>query len=423
MTTSTRQTVREELLDRYGLGRRGTATAGAVGSITDTGNLKGPSAAEGLDVGCQVMVTLNANDAGAAPENEITQLASRPKQSTGVFDVEPDFTAAVEVSDTFEILYKPLRFDGGQHAVHEAINKALADLPWARQVVPFSLVPDGDMLASGTTDWTETGDGAITKVAASFPHALRVLRMTGVTADDYIVSGTIAVEENESYYVEVTGMISGSGAAADQGTLILYDKTNDDPITLDETTIDRFEPELLINTVTMPSGCEQVEFRLEADNAGDIIDWADLILRKNNSRELTVADRPVRIVRLGNLLVSRRDEWGQRGPMTVEPAEVVQVGNGIWQYQTKQSLAGYSVWYEEFVTPGSLDSDTDTTSVPKEDLAPVAAEILLRPLRGRSAEWAARYEVAAKDAAVARMNYRDIATVRQGQRTYRLGWA
>ena len=36
-----------------------------------------------------------------------------------------------------------------------------------------------------------------------------------------------------------------------------------------------------MNNVATPSGCKQVTVRLEADNAGDVIDWTNVILRKN----------------------------------------------------------------------------------------------------------------------------------------------
>lgn len=412
MSTSTCQEVREVMLDDFGLGRRGTNTGTSASSVTDDANFGGPGAAEGIEVGCQMMITSGARD------GDIVQLSSRPKQATGVISVDPAFGAALANTDTFEILYGRLRFEGNQ-GVRDKINEALASFPWERQLMPITLVADGDMLSTGVTDWTVGATATRTKVAASFPHALRVLEVTAAADDDYVRTASIGVEEKKSYFLEVTGVISGSGAAADEGTLILYDVTNGANISLDETTIDRFEPGILMNSVETPSSCEQVQVWLRSENSGDIIDWANLILRKNEAREFTIQDRPVHILRLGKLLATRVDTWGRRGrDWTEVSAEPVPVGEGIWQYQTSEDLSGYSVWYEEFIRPGSLDSDSDTTSIPKEHLAAVAAEMVLRPLR-TDKRWAAKWDYAARAAAVVRQAYSSLHTVRnEGQRVY-----
>ena len=393
MATSTLAQVLQVMADRYGLGRRFTNTGVVATSLTSDADLGGPDAARDLDVGCAVLID------GGTRAGDLTQLSAKPKLSTGLATVDPSFGAALAASSTGIILYKPLRFVGGGYALRDKINEALAQFQWELRRVPITSVPDGDMLATGTTSWSEVGSGALSKVAASFPLGERVLRMTGVAANDYIKSATIPVEPDVSYYLEVLGMISSTGAAADTGTLVLYDETNAASISLDQITIDRFEPEVLANNVTMPSGCKQVTVRLEADNAGDVIDWAYVILRKNSAREFTIADRPQKVLWVGRLLTPALTAWGQRGEWTEVPAELQALDAGLWRYQTEASVSGLSLWYEESVQPASLTSVTDTTQIPVEDLAAVAAELVLQPLRTWGKVWATRYDYARTRAA------------------------
>lgn len=417
MATQTRQAVRELMLDTYGLGRRGTNTGTSQTAITDDANFGGLAGRTDIDAGCAVMITSGV----AAPEDEITRLSTAPKVTTGVMNLDPGLTAALASTDTFEILKKPLVFDAtdGEHSVHGAIDEAARNYPlWERRLVPITLAQDGDMLLAAATAWSNaSGTPTLAKADLGFVGAgLRVLRMTAGAASDAVYYNTIPVEELKSYFLEVTGLIGTGGDAADAGTLILRDVTNGENITLDEYTIDRFEPEILMNSVQMPSGCEQVRATLQADASGDIIEWANLIFRKNDALEFTVADRPVPPLYLGKLYATKEGTWGARGTMTEIPAKPIQMGAGIWQYHTRQSLAGYSLWYEEFIQQAALTSDSSTTPIIKEHLAAIAAEKLLYPLRARSEQWAARYMKAARDAAGFMQGYEASRVITQGQR-------
>src|SRR3990167_7997479 len=311
MATSTLATIYARCVDRYGLGRRGTNTGAVATSLVDADNLSGRGSVDGIEPGCQVLI-----DTGTRA-GDIKQLDAKPTLSTGLVTVTPDFGAALDSTSTYIILRRPLRFIG-TYGVRDAVNKALQLLAWEKRIVPITLVGDGDMLdgdALPTSHWSEVGSGTLSKVAATHPLGQRVLRMTGWALNDYILSATIAVEPDTSYYLEVLGMIGSGGAAADTGTLVLYDETNAASITLnsDQITINTFEPELLINNVTTPSGCKQVSVRLGAGNAGGIIDWGHVILRKNSSQEFVLADRPQKALWVGRLLTPVWNAWGTRG--------------------------------------------------------------------------------------------------------------
>ena len=339
---------------------------------------------------------------GGTRAGDIVRLSQKPRLTTGLATVDPSFGAALDSTSTFIILKRPFQFIGNG-GLRDKVNEAQQKFSWEKRIEPVTSVTDGDMLSSATTSWSEVGSGALSKVAATVPLAQRVLRMTGVAADDYIKSATIAVEPEVTYYFELLGMIADTGAAADTGTVVLYDETNAGAITLDtnQITIDTFEPKLLIQNVTMPAGCKQVTVRLEADNAGDVIDWGWVILRKNDAYRFTLADRPQRVLGVGQVRVANQtDTWESRSweRMTEVPYKLTFGDARIAELHLEDSTSGRSLWYEEFYTPATLTAVTDTTTVDPEYLAPVVAMLLLAPYRMQK-QWRNVYEQAALEAA------------------------
>ncbi len=392
MATTTRWDIKEYAVDTYDLGRLGTNDegTGTTAILSDDSQFGAHRGADRIEVGCDVRARQDSTPGGGGTVTyDGSRIAKRPTFPAGTITLDP-VLALGEVQDTdlndttFYVLYLPFR----DEQLNKEINKVLGeDSMWQKLIRPLTAVTDGDRRSTTTTAWSETGDGAITKVAATFPLGERVLRMTGVTANDFIVSTTIAVEEKKSYYAEITGMIASTGAAADQGTWIVYDLTNAAAITIGDPTIDRFEPEILSENLSMPSGCEQIEFRLEADNAGDIIDWANVTFRKNEQMTFTLEDKPYHILDIGEVRVARSSDWGQRTFEDMYPIahKAVQLTEGLWQLQLKgpnSAVSGHAVYYEEWVAPGELALDSSTTIAPKKAVAAVVAERLLRGVAG-----------------------------------------
>ncbi len=396
------------MFDTYNLGRRGTNTGTVATSATDA-TFAGPGGDNRIDKGCAIMPT----SGGVAPEDEERYLSARPT-SVGLMSVLPVFTTALANADTFEVLYRPLRFPDANNA----INWALRNIFWEKLTLPITSVLDGDMLrtTAATPEWVATdgaggsNDPVLSKVAATYPLGIRSLNVAAHASDagDYALSANIPVEELKTYYLEATGFISPSaassnpGLAADAGTLVLYDVTNGAAITLTEVDINRFEPEILQNTVTMPSGCEEVQIRLTCTAVDDNINWTNIIFRKDESKEFVVQDRDATVDRLGKLYATTSDVWGARGSTMHEVAHTLEKRTaGIWVYKTQQSLGGQSLWYEEWRRPAALTNDsTLTVGLDKEDVAAVATEHLLKTsgLRGKD-DWSDVYEQAAIDAA------------------------
>jgi len=423
MPTYTRQEVREELIDRYGVGRRGTNSGIVTTSITDV-EFAGQGA-EDIDVGSQVMIT----SGGAAPEDEIRQLSTRPHPTTGLMSVSRVFTVALANEDTFDALHPRFRFDGGPFSLHEAINKAVADFAWERRLVPVTMIPDGDMLKATYADWTASAGGTASKSAASFPYGQRGVVCAATSPSNvYLYGANLGVDENETYFFQVTGQLSIASASLStlSAKIILYDLTNSADIALDEETIEQTEPIILTNSaVSIPSGCRYIQPRLNLTTGTGAVYalFGDVILRPNSAREFLTQDRDIRVLDIGRVFATNEQDWTQRGKSLEDDeieATVQQLGAGLWQIRVASSVAGKSVWYEEFVRASALDDDADTTTIPKEDLAAVAAELLLAPL-ARDPRWGSQYQLAARDAAKARQRYAALSVVRvETQHTYPL---
>lgn len=409
MTVFTRQDVRELMLDQFGLGRRGTNSGISDSAITDLANFSGPAGAEDIDVGCEVMITSGTG----APADEFARLNGKPNRITGVMPLDRTLTAALASGDTFEVLYRELSFDTGPHSIHQAINDALAgpSIPWELRRLPITLAANGDMLLEDEEAGWTAFKATLSRLAGSFPLGFRALAVLATDDNGQARSTAIAVEGGETYFLEATGLLSTAGGAT-EGTLILWDSTNAEAISLTNTDITAGDPTILMNTsVVIPATTKVVSVYLQTDTDTGVVAWANVILRKNSAREFTIQDRPVRILRLGRLLATRLGTWGLRGDRWDEiPAERVQVDSGIWQYHTDVNLAGVSVWYEEYIEPVALTADSDTTNVNKHELAAVAAELVLRPL-ARSKKWQDRYAAAVSMAASVRLNFESRRTV------------
>jgi len=213
----------------------------------------------------------------------------------GTITCDPPPPQNLTNGDTFDLLYRPLRFEDWQAAE----DKALLEFISEKLLLPSTLVKDGDMLLPTYADWTGNDSNcASSKSAASFPFALRELFVNNSGANGYTHSGAIAVEAGASYYLEAT-VRAVSGTAK----LILYDETNGAAISLDNDESTEAEPTILYNpSVQMPSGCYSVSVRLGGNEATADTYWSNDIFRKNSALEFTVQDR-AEIDRLGKLFI------------------------------------------------------------------------------------------------------------------------
>ena len=396
MTTTTRWEIQKEIVQRYKLGKVGvndTSTSNKT-VLQDDSQFGAHRGAEGIQVGSDVLIRFNpAQDDTGTNTYHTARVSLLPTFAAGVFTFDPtiapapaeNFDPGANVAE-FLVLKREFWFEDMQKEIDVLLGE---NFMWQKLIVPLTSVTDGDMRAAAEAAWTLAG-ATDEKAAATFPNGERAIVVTDTgSGGGYTSTGSLAVEELKSYYLEVTGYGTDND---DAGELQAKDVTNSGAeIVLDQKTIDRIEPEILRNpAVLVPSSCEQVDIRLVCTNASDIVSWANLIWRKNEQTLFTLEDKPYRIHDIGEVRVTSEGTWGRRvfGNMALVPREVVQLTEGLWQIQLKGSVAGRAVFFEEWVSPGVLAADGSTTIALKGDVAAVVAERMLRGVTGFEDEYA-----------------------------------
>lgn len=387
---STRWEIEKEIVQRYKLGKVGindTATSNKT-TLQDDSQFGAHRGAEDIAVGSDVLIRFNPSESDTGTNTYHTARVSKlPSHAAGAFEFDPaiasapaeDFDPAANVVE-FLVLRREFWFEDMQKEIDLILGE---NFMWQKLIVPLTEVTDGDMRALAETAWT-LANATDAKAAATFPNGARAIVVTDSgSAGGYTSTGSLAVEEKKTYYLEVTGYGTD---ADDAGELQAKDVTDSNAeIALDLKTIDRIEPEILRNpSVLTPSGCKQVDLRLVCTNASDIVSWANLIWRKNEQTLFTLEDKPYRIHDIGEVRATSEATWGRRvfDRMAKVSREVVQLTEGLWQIQLKESVAGRAVFFEEWVAPGTLSADSSTTIAPKEDIAAVVAERMLRGVDG-----------------------------------------
>lgn len=179
--------------------------------------------------------------------------------------VSPAFTAAVQNGTDYE-----LHYEFHPRHVREAINRVLDSL--RRDIyLPLTLVTDGDMEATGTTDWTAS-NATLAKDTTTVLHGRRSLSVTATAASGQARSANVNVKPGEELLVAAFVFITGG----DQGRLVLWNVTNGAEIDRAQTDITGWA--LLFFKVNAPATCEQVQLRLEAVNNTDVVYFNSAIL-------------------------------------------------------------------------------------------------------------------------------------------------
>ena len=395
MATTTQKLIVEYMANHYGIGWTGIHDGGATtATIADKSVFSGQKDTEGIEVGSEAIVTQDAGGSSAAPEGEVTTLTSRPSVAAGVMNILPVLTSAAADTDTFLVLRRPFTFDSGPHAVRQAVDKVLLERLPEKLLVPLTMVTDGDMLAAAVANWTDANCTSA-KSAASFPLAQRELQVTNSAANGYTSPVSIPVDSDISYYLEVTVRVTSAVATA-TARLDCYDDTGSTALDVINDNTTQQEPYILANTVQMGSATELVSIRLGADENSVVSLWSNLIFYKSGMREFVVQDR-AELDRLGNIYVASGTTWRTR-QLTPIGHDLEQRTAGLWVYKLHSPISGRAVFYEEFRKPAALGTTlTATAYAPVEEVAAVAAERLLRPLRAED-RWASLWSAAAQDA-------------------------
>jgi hypothetical protein len=140
-----------------------------------------------------------------------------------------------------------------------AVNRVLSGKYWPRYTI-LTLVPDGDMEATGTGSWTALGGGSVSKTttAASVMSGRQALTVSGSATDDGVRSESVLVHDPETLQLSVFMRVT----AGSQVQVQLYNVTGSSVIDF-ETVYGpttgwvevRFQG-------TVPEDCTQVQVRV-----------------------------------------------------------------------------------------------------------------------------------------------------------------
>lgn len=319
--------------------------------------------------------------------------------SAGDFTLADALTGAPGSSKTFEVH----SLDPAD--LKSAINRVLESRMYYWTYAYPTLVTDGDMETSGASNWTGSSASA-TKETSAVLYGTQSLKITNSGANGYARTASMSVSPGDSYYCEVA-----CRPDTYTGTLIAYDVTNAANITTVAYASGREWKTLWIN-FSIPSGCYQLQIRLQGDDAAAVIYWDNLILQKLNATRLAL---PSWITEGGNVLEVQR-----RVRARAEASGVEYVNEELWdalpRFSVDQDRTAVNAFHLQLpytisdrplrlkcVRPYStLSADSSTTTAPKDwVVAGAILELLrmnvLRAPGSEESEWKSQINAWKKD--------------------------
>lgn len=266
---TTLKTLLEDVAARSGLGiplKTITATASTVTAAN--ANLEGPFSANRIPRGSPIVST----QASSGATGTVSYIDTY-NPATGVLNLNPaNFTG----NETAAVLFYGRDVPHTDRVI-EAINRALTLRCARRQRIPMTWVTDGDMLAAGTTAWTLTAGGTLSKQVEPFPGVWTqyVLQLAGANANDAVQSTAFNVTLNPAatvqtrYFLTAIKVVSGTGNAileivdVTHGTVITPQlRTGSPTYTMTSAALDWT---LMSGTFQIPANCNQIAYRLRVD--------------------------------------------------------------------------------------------------------------------------------------------------------------
>lgn len=151
---------------------------------------------------------------------------------------------------------------------------------WYRTFSPLTLIADGDMEASGTTDWTAVASASLSKITTSGYHGEQALRAANSGVNGGAQSATVNAVPSGQYYAQAVFR----GVTVGTATLRAYDVTN--AATIASTDITALQQSILRLRFTVPATAEQIALRLLSSGTSDDHAWDNVILYRINSNYL-----------------------------------------------------------------------------------------------------------------------------------------
>jgi len=184
----------------------------------------------------------------------------------------PANAIAVASGDAYEVHYKfhPLQ-------IRDKLNEILENL--RRPILlPLTLVTDGDMEATGTTNWTASGTGGTPTLAKDTTTVLRGRKTLSVTNDGsttrgFAKSASVFLRPSSEVFVSADVYVTSGDSA--KLTLRRITATAADIETAETAATGWVHLEF---TATIPAGCEEVQVWLESPAASDVTYWGSVQL-------------------------------------------------------------------------------------------------------------------------------------------------
>ena len=255
--------------------------------------------------------------------------------------------------------------------------------------IPVTLVTDGDMRASGTSDWTAAGTGGtptLAKNTTNFRFGDQSLSITndGSTTRGFAKSASINLPERTEVIVSCDVFIT----AGDSAKISLIDVTNSDAEieTADSSITGWVHLEFSVAT---PADCEQVQIWLEAEAVSDVVYFDHIIVWPTEPTDLLLpstfeygheVDRIVYFPR-GRGLSNTGDDLayavsGAEAKFWSHPA-FDRDDSTTSSYRLRFGKVNKPLFLEGWVDYAAFSSDSDTTNASADIVTHLAAADLL----------------------------------------------
>ncbi len=295
--------------------------------------------------------------------------------SNSQLTIAPGFSASVVSGTDYELHYHFYP----KH-IEDKINEILENL--RRPIyLALSLIVDGDMEASGTSNWTASGTGGTPTLAKSTTagrvlHGRRALSITndGSTTVGFAKSESVDVSENRNVFVSADVYIT----TGDKAKITLRDLTNGADIETAESLATGFVH--FEFTATVPADCEDIQIWLQSVAASDVTYWGSVQLLFTNRQ---VYDYPTAL------------EWSEdfdkvfyypHGPgltntgedlsfepfgkpaQVWSPADIIRDETAVipFRIQLKKGTINKPIFVGGNIDYDVLSADTDTTNAPED---------------------------------------------------------
>ena len=269
----TRQELLKRFMDRTGFGVYGVADSGSATTLVDDA-LIGQGLHAKSFVGGFIRIVKDAGGAGS-PEGKIRPVTVfDPATGTVTF---PTVTDAIAASDEYEV-WKPVMHPS---RVLRWIDEVLTESIYSPCMTLLTMVPDGDMEQSHTTDWAVT-NATRAKVAADGGFFGKyALAVTASAANGYAKSVNLQVRPGERYHASALGRCVTTDTDA---KFQVYDETNSAEI--DSVTSSYMFTTRMVLEFTVPATCYAISIRLITTANTFITRWDEVCFYPTNTAEL-----------------------------------------------------------------------------------------------------------------------------------------